>query len=225
MEKTAQIKDIFVSIQGEGLYVGAKQLFIRFSGCNLQCAYCDTEHIENTVCYTPLSLEDTISKFNLNNIHSISLTGGEPLLHAEFLKEFLPLCKQKIYLETNGTLSEPFERIARYIDFAAIDIKLNSVSNQGSLFATHDKFIDVAVRNNIDTFVKVVFDNNVEQQEIISCTDICRKYNVPLILQPIMINNKLMLKGVELNDILDRFLSCYDKVRLIPQVHKFLQVE
>lgn len=225
MITSTQIKEIFTSIQGEGPYLGFNQLFIRFSGCNLKCAYCDTEHKENTTCYTPQTLMETISKFNLNSIHSISLTGGEPLLHAEFLNQFLPLTHNKIYLETNGTLIEPLAKVAKYIDIAAIDIKLNSISNQGNLFVTHDKFIEIAKKNNLETFVKVVFDKNIEEEEIKNCALICKKHNIQLILQPVMINNSLTIKGIELNDILNEFLKYYQNVRLIPQVHKFLNVE
>ena len=225
MSSTAQVKEMFVSIQGEGVYIGYKQLFIRFSGCNLKCSYCDTEHLSGTVCYTPEKLAQEVSKYETQNIHSISLTGGEPLLHAGFLKDFLPLCSTKIYLETNGTLIEPFANVAKYVDIAAVDLKLNSVSNQGNLFLTHDKFIEIAVKNNIETFVKVVFDKNIESTEIENCVNICKKYAIPLILQPVMSANQLTLSGEQINDIFGKFTCEYDNVRLIPQVHKFLNVE
>ena len=98
------VKEFFVSIQGEGPYVGYKQLFIRFCRCNLNCKYCDTEFLAATGAkeYCAQELFDAISKLDLAGVHSISLTGGEPLLETEFLKEFLPLVRPiaKIYLET-----------------------------------------------------------------------------------------------------------------------------
>jgi len=225
MKTSAQIKEIFTSIQGEGPFIGYEQLFIRFSGCNLRCEYCDTNHRENTICFTPKTLLEAVEKFDIKKVHSISLTGGEPLIHTAFLKEFLPLTDKKIYLETNGTLPEALEIVGKNIDIAAVDIKLNSVSNQGNLFETHKRFIEVAKKNNIETFVKIVFDKNIELQEIKTSAQICKQCNVPLIIQPVMRGNKLKLTGVELSDILEEFLGYYKNVRLIPQVHKFIKVE
>lgn len=110
---SVKIKEIFASIQGEGPYVGVKQLFIRFCNCNLKCNYCDTEFSSDDDFeeYTPQTLVEKIREYNLETIHSVSLTGGEPLLSAEFLKTFLPLTGKKIYLETNATLADKFEEV------------------------------------------------------------------------------------------------------------------
>ena len=91
-----KIKEIFASIQGEGPYVGYKQLFVRFCNCNLKCNYCDTEFSanENFIEYCPVELAQEVNQYK--DVHSISLTGGEPLLSVEFLKEFLPLVNKKI---------------------------------------------------------------------------------------------------------------------------------
>ena len=95
-----KVKEIFSSIQGEGPVVGYKQLFIRFCNCNLKCNYCDTEFDKtNSEEFSPQELYKKItSEYNLKTFHSISLTGGEPLLSAEFLKEFLPLIKRQTQL-------------------------------------------------------------------------------------------------------------------------------
>ena len=113
-----KINEIFSSIQGEGPVVGYKQLFIRFCGCNLNCAYCDTEFTEGNE-FSPQELYEKIStEYDLKTFHSISLTGGEPLLSVDFLKEFLPLIKDKtkIYLETNATLTQNLLELNNYID-------------------------------------------------------------------------------------------------------------
>lgn len=105
MTNKAKIREIFTSIQGEGPYVGTKQLFIRFCGCNLNCTYCDTDfEAEKSRDYT---VEELINKINeYGEIFTISLTGGEPLCSAAFLQDFLPEIRKyghKIYLETNAT--------------------------------------------------------------------------------------------------------------------------
>ena len=85
----AKIKEIFSSIQGEGPVIGYKQLFIRFCSCNLKCNYCDTDFSQenNVKIFTPTELEKYInSNYDLKTFHSISLTGGEPLISVEFLE-------------------------------------------------------------------------------------------------------------------------------------------
>src|SRR5574344_1357047 len=155
-----EIKEIFASIQGEGPIVGFKQLFIRFCNCNLKCDYCDTDFdIKNAKKYTPQNLfEEIISKYDLKTFHSISLTGGEPLLSADFLKEFLPLIndKVKIYLETNATLPDQLDKIKEYVDIIATDIKLKSSTGLETA-EKHKKFFEKC--NKIQTFAKIVFDN------------------------------------------------------------------
>ena len=138
---TARIKEVFASIQGEGPYIGAKQLFIRFCDCNLRCHYCDTDFTGDSEEYTPEGLLEVIKQFDLNTIYSVSLTGGEPLLSVDFLEKFLPILKEhhlKIYLETNATLPYELKRIIDYIDVVAADIKLESATGMVKSFEAHD---------------------------------------------------------------------------------------
>ena len=109
MQNKVLIKEIFQSIQGEGIYIGTNQLFIRFSRCNLNCGYCDTDFKSDLKEYTKDELVKIVNAYK--NIHSISLTGGEPLIETDFLVEFLPLIKHKIYLETNGVLFEQLKKL------------------------------------------------------------------------------------------------------------------
>lgn len=219
----AKINEIFSSIQGEGPVVGYKQLFIRFCGCNLSCAYCDTE-FNNGKTYTPQELYNKItSNYDLNNIHSISLTGGEPLLHTDFLKEFLPLLQgqSKIYLETNATLCENFLQIKKYADIISADIKLKS-STGNDTFDLHERFLKET--EGIYTFAKIVFDENITQYEIEKSAQIAKKFDIEITLQPKMTDNKMSVSSDFCNKILDKYLSIYKNVRLIPQVHKFINV-
>lgn len=223
MKKTANIAEMFTSIQGEGPYVGAKQLFIRFCGCNLKCEYCDTEH-EKGDAYTSESLIKKINEFDLDTIHSISLTGGEPLCWADFLEEFLPMLSEKIYLETNATLDDKLEQIADYVDIISADIKLPSTSRVKDSFKLHDKFFKVAKDNGKEIFAKIVFDENITDEEIESCVELAKKHELELILQPKTVNEKVSVNNEVITEILDKFLKKYSKTRLIPQVHKFLDV-
>lgn len=221
MAKNVNIKEIFTSIQGEGLYIGTKQLFIRFCGCNLHCSYCDTEYgIENSKQY---SVEDLLKEVgNNSDCHSVSLTGGEPLLNTEFLQEFLPQCKLPVYLETNATLSEELVKIIDYVDYIAADIKLPSCSGNGDIWDKHDKFFEIAIQKNL--FAKIVFDENITDSEIINSTKLAKKYGIEIILQPKCSHNNINPDMDFVSNVMDKFLSHYKKVRMIPQVHKFLNV-
>lgn len=221
------IKEFFVSIQGEGPYVGCKQLFIRFCHCNLSCRYCDTDFIitENCNLLTPKELYEKISSLDLSGLHSISLTGGEPLLETNFLKEFIPLTNQKIYLETNGTLSEKLLEIIDLIDFVSMDIKLSSSTKMEDMFKIHKEFIEICKSHQKDIFLKIVFDNNITEEEIEKSIDLARISDCEIILQPMMKDNSLIVEKDKLITVFNTFTSKYQKVRLIPQVHKFIQVE
>ncbi|MGN1153203.1 MAG: 7-carboxy-7-deazaguanine synthase QueE, partial [Candidatus Gastranaerophilaceae bacterium] len=147
MTNKAKIKEIFSSIQGEGLYIGTKQLFIRFCACNLRCNYCDTPFLPVNINdkdtyfeFTPDELYEYIQKYDLDTINYISLTGGEPLIWTDFLSEFMPKVKTKFYLETNATITDNLYKVLSYIDIIAADIKLPSCSGVVNSFELHDKF-------------------------------------------------------------------------------------
>lgn len=219
-----RINEIFSSIQGEGPVVGYKQLFIRFCGCNLNCNYCDTE-FQSGKEYTPIELAKKItSEYDLKTFHSISLTGGEPLLSVEFLKNFLPIIhnKIKIYLETNATLPDNLNQIKKYIDIISADIKLESASGKNT-FKENAEFFEQC--HGIYTFAKIVFDENITEEEIKNCANLGKQYNIELILQPKTdANDKILLSADFCNSMLNKFTAVYTNVRLIPQVHKLLNI-
>ncbi len=220
-----RIKEIFSSIQGEGPYIGFKQIFVRFCNCNLKCNYCDTEFSADEYFeeFSPQELVDYINKFDLSTVHSLSLTGGEPLLAVDFLKEFLPITgKLKIYLETNATLADKLLEVIDFIDIIAADIKLESASGIRDSYKFHDKFFEIAKQK--ECFAKIVFNKNITHSEIIKCTDLASKYGIPLILQPEMTDNKLSVTNDFAQKTLDDFLKYHKDTRLIPQMHKFLDI-
>lgn len=221
MTDKVKIKEIFASIQGEGPFIGYKQLFIRFCGCNLICNYCDTDY--RTVDSKEYTLDEIISIVKQNSdCHSVSLTGGEPLLSTGFLKEFLPQCPLPVYLETNATLAGELGEVIDYIDYISADIKLASCTGGNNLFSEHDSFL--AVASSKELFAKIVFDTNITEDEIMQCCKLGAKYGIELILQPKTVDNNLAVTNEFIELILDKFLKKYKKVRLIPQVHKFLNV-
>ena len=222
-----KIKEIFSSIQGEGPYIGYKQIFIRFCNCNLKCNYCDTEFSPDEYFndFTSQELAEYLQKnFDIEKIHSISLTGGEPLLSVDFLKDFLPLTgSTKIYLETNATLSDKLTEIIDFVDIIACDIKLESSTGIKDSYKFHDKFFEIAKQKEI--FAKIVFDENITENEIIECCNLAKKHNIPLILQPVMYQDKIKVKSEFIEKITDKFINLYPNTRLIPQMHKFINIQ
>lgn len=100
------INEIFYSLQGEGFHTGTPAVFVRFSGCNLRCAFCDTQHQDGTL----MSLEEIIAEIMKYPMASmVVLTGGEPSLFID--EDFVAAIKAKsgkfIAIETNGTRALP----------------------------------------------------------------------------------------------------------------------
>lgn len=98
------VNEIFDSIDGEGIYAGQLATFIRLSGCNLRCGYCDTTYAFK--CGEELSIDEILSKVKeINNKH-ITLTGGEPLIHKDIDILIKELCQRNyiVNIETNGSV-------------------------------------------------------------------------------------------------------------------------
>lgn len=217
-EMLAKINEIFESIQGEGILVGLKQIFVRFVGCNLNCNYCDTNTNNN---FMELSEEELFDKIKKMTSTSISFTGGEPLLHVDFIKSFLTKYKKflnkEVYLETNGTLYENLSEIIDLIDVVAMDIKIESATGEVNNFELNQKFLEIA-KNKV--FIKVVFDKNITEEEIEHILYLATTSNAELILQP----KTPIDDDINLLEIYNKFYNTYQDTRLIPQVHKFLGV-
>lgn len=256
----AQICEIFSSIQGEGLYLGERQTFIRFAGCNLSCQYCDTPQalvvpekfkVEVTPGKrdfefhpNPATIPQLIELIGLFEKpkgvnHSISLTGGEPLLQVDFLKNFIPELKKgwvppeterlgsshpKIYLETNGVLPDHLSEIIDLVDIISFDIKIPSATGLSPYWKEHRKALEVAYMKEV--FVKIVFTRESTAIEIDQAASLIVEIDerIPLILQPVTPFGPIKHRPNP-----DQMLSFYSiakrrlkSVRVIPQIHKIL---
>ncbi len=218
----ARIKEIFTSIQGEGRYVGCKQLFVRFCGCNLRCKYCDTDNsIEGALELTSDDLLKICAEHK--DCHSVSLTGGEPLMQTKFIKEFISKSPLPVYLETNGILYGNLMEIIEGLSYIAADIKLPSATGGKPHWEEHNKFLNLAAKK--DVFAKVIFDSNITDEEIKDTIILCKRHGIEIFLQPMMKNGKLSVSKEFMTQVFDKYVRVYNKVRLIPQVHKFLGIE
>lgn len=101
-----RITEIFASISGEGTRQGAPAVFVRFAGCNLRCAWCDTGYSFETG--TTMDMDAVFAEVARYGIPFVVITGGEPLLQEEELVPLLKALKGAGYdieIETNGTLA------------------------------------------------------------------------------------------------------------------------
>ncbi len=244
----AQIHEVFSSIQGEGIYIGERQIFIRFLMCNLSCAYCDsrdslvpqkTFRVEETpgkrdfkLYNNPASVDQLSSFIGVFNqqkkLHqSVSFTGGEPLLQVDLLKNLIPKIKLaglNVYLETNGTMPERLAEILDLVDIIAMDVKLPSMTGSSDRLAEHKKCIQLAKDRNI--FLKMVFGKESKPIEIENAAKMISEVNadIPLVLQPVTPAGEIKHgpsaeQTLSFHSIAKRHLN---DVRVIPQVHKMM---
>lgn len=180
----AKISEIFESIQGEGLYQGRKQVFIRFFGCNLSCDFCDTQ----IDYYRELSVDEIINEISCyRDYQSISLTGGEPLLQVGPLQGLAKRLKSEnktVYLETNGTLTDNLAQVIDNVDVIAMDFKLPSSTYGKKLWSQHKDFLNIAAKKEV--FIKAVIGKATMIEDILRTIRIIRqvKPDLPLVLQP-----------------------------------------
>lgn len=222
------VKEVFTSIQGEGIKVGQRQLFVRMLGCNLACDYCDTPETQerqgpftyqNTSWENPIDVETLITTITESEV---AITGGEPLLQVDFLKIFCTRLKQssrKIYIDTNGSLPHELNQVIEYIDTVALDFKIPSVTRERPLWSEHRECLQIAATKEV--FVKIIIDENLSIDELMISCDIIKNVNknIPLVIQPVFgrsVSNLLKIQKTALSMLTD--------VRIIPQIHKYLNL-
>lgn len=229
----APIDEVFFSYQGEGIYAGIPQIFVRFSGCNLRCNYCDTPKSlkinSGSKYFTTQALFEYITDiYNQNKDSfygqrpSVSFTGGEPLLYADFILELIQKYIKKkfyVYIETNGSLSNQIKKIYKYCDVVSMDIKFQSACKK-DLFKEHTSFLKVC-KNKV--FVKTVITKETAEKEFIKAVNTILKVSkkIPLVIQPASFDNITNQKVLKFYSFA---ISKINDVRILPQLHKLWKI-
>jgi 7-carboxy-7-deazaguanine synthase len=202
----------------EGSCYGLRQIFLRFAGCPLAlgahktkgCIWCDSPKAKLTNpknCFvedrsgkqhfkeilnplTPEEVVDIVRKLSTKDLHSISLTGGEPLYQQQFLEEIITLLKEEgstIYLETAYTDDLQYlEKIANMINYACVDIKDRSAhasTRWEQLVKEEIQMSKVLKGAGTKVFAKTVVTKSSKKQDIEFISELCGSIEIPLVIQ------------------------------------------
>lgn len=198
-----KINEIFYSLQGEGHHTGYPSVFIRFSGCNLNCPFCDTRHQRGTM----MSDDDIIRAVKLFKAGWIVLTGGEPTLAID--DEFVNLLKRatgnRVAIETNGTRPVPHG-----IDWITVSPKTGiagDAGNEAELKVDRaDEFKVVDVGQDLEPYFSLP----------------CRSEDTLMYLQPCFVTDAAQCEANRLRTI-SRVLDD-PRWTLSVQLHRFLGI-
>ncbi len=226
-----RVCEIFESIQGEGLRVGEPSVFLRLSGCNLKCNFCDTKY--SWVEGKALSFDEILERVYSFGLKNVVITGGEPLLQRENLIELVKLMKKDgfyLSLETNGTIVDELAiKICEHMDLVTVSPKLKSFSGKELKLNTICKLL-ISLKNEVCLKWPVISEDDVA-----SVLNMLKKIeltsNIPVIIQPAFI------EGESWDEYLKRIRLLWGKIirfsksfsdgslRFIPQLHRLIFFE
>ncbi|MDE7160222.1 MAG: 7-carboxy-7-deazaguanine synthase QueE [Muribaculaceae bacterium] len=197
-----KINEIFYSLQGEGHHTGYPSVFIRFSGCNLACPFCDTRH--NVGIY--MTDDDIIRAVKLYKADWIVLTGGEPSLwiDEDFVCTLKRATGKRVAIETNGTRELPPS-----IDWVCVSPKTGIDGGSG----------DATVRVSHADEVKVV-DVGQDLEPYFSLS--CIKKDTLMYLQPCYVSDLVKNEANRLRTV--RRVLDDPRWTLSVQLHRFLGI-
>ena len=246
------VSEVFSAIQGEGALVGERQVFVRLTGCNIRCVYCDQPEalerragpcrIESTagrrdwsVEASPLALDRVVDAvealWGQVPHHSISLTGGEPLLQGvrvERLVERFAARDWPVMLETNGTLVPALKRLGDRLSFISMDLKLRSVDHELVAPTTQTSFLAAARASAATTWVKIVIGPDTDPDEfdaalaMVVAASADGSPAIEVFLQPLTPFGAAAAAPTpeQVLEFHDRALRIHPRVRVVPQTHK-----
>jgi organic radical activating enzyme len=241
----AEISEVFASIQGEGLFLGTMQLFIRFGAHAGNCHANITEHdnvadgqfwyrtlpgTRNLKGKSPITAgrlhNDITRHFPLEQFYCISLIGEEPLLHAGFLADFLPRLKRdglKIFAQTAVPSIKDFAIINGMLDILCLDLELPRKMNENELKRLASI---IEMTNPVSTYLRLTVDAHENPHILLDRLARLPISPYTLVLQPRM-TGLSHISDWDTGTILEwlnLFAPLFAHIRWIPQVHKLLRI-
>ena len=197
-----RFNEIFYSLQGEGAHTGVPSVFVRLSGCNLRCPFCDTDHFSGRTMTT----REIIERVNRYPARWVILTGGEPSLQIDedFVRELKEKTGKKVAIETNGT-----RRLPENIDWITLSPKTG-------ICAPGD---DSEVRIERADEIKVV-DVGQPLEPYFSLP--CRRAGTKMYLQPCFVEDERERES-NMRRTVERVLAD-PRWTLSAQIHRFLLI-
>ena len=231
-----RVSEIFTSIEGEGVFVGTKTLFIRFSGCHLKCRWCDTKYalpLDSGIDYQLDEIKDLILKQLQPFTYKVNFTGGEPLLQVDAVIQLADFIKKqtdlKTYVESSCFDSELFSKILPYIDICKVEFKtedsnvVEDAADYDNLLENELRCLELAVRNNKTTYIKIVVTNSTNLDSFKNLVGYISKKIKPSDIIAFIIQPSHGLDQPTVNKLLDTYdiaQPVFPEVRIIPQLHK-----
>jgi organic radical activating enzyme len=231
----ARVSEIFTSIEGEGIFVGKKTLFIRLSGCHLKCRWCDTKYalpLDSGTDYQIDEIKDLIIKELQPFTYKVNFTGGEPLLQTEAVIELADFIKKqtnlKTYMESSCFDSELFSKVLPYIDICKIEFKTDDSKvvedeEYDNLILNEIKCLGLAVESNKATYIKIVVTNSTNLESFKNLVYSISKKIKPSDILGFIIQPSFGIDQPTVNKLLDTYdivQPMFPEVRIIPQLHK-----
>jgi len=241
MQTTAnrvQVSEIFTSIEGEGILIGTKTMFIRMAGCHLGCIWCDTKYalpLDSGKEYTLDRVKDMISNELQPNTYKVNFTGGEPLLQHHAVADLAKFIKDKglkTYLESSCFDSHRFEKVLPFMDICKIEFKMSDSKavdsdHHARLLTNERECLDMSIECSKTTYIKVVVSASSSigefrklLQEVFTHTQ--TKDLAGFIIQPSSAIEEPSLE--KLLNFYDATYPLYHNVRIIPQLHNLIGV-
>jgi len=231
----ARVSEIFTSIEGEGIFVGKKTLFIRFSGCYLKCRWCDTKYalpLDSGTDYQIDEIKDLIIKELRPFTYKVNFTGGEPLLQTQAVIELADFIKKqtnlKTYMESSCFDSELFSKVLPYIDICKVEFKTDDSKvvedeEYDNLLLNEIRCLELAIESNKATYIKIVVTNSTNLESFKNLVYNISKKIKPSDILGFIIQPSFGIDQPTVNKLLDTYdivQPMFPEVRIIPQLHK-----
>ncbi len=200
-----KINEMFPSIQGEGIYIGIPMFFVRLTGCNLRCRWCDTQYAfeEGEL----MDIDSVLTEVKKSGLDWVCLTGGEPLLQDEVYPLIYHLLEEHhVLVETNGSISVEQLPVDDSLHIS-LDIKTPSSGMHKAMNFDNLEYLEPG------DFVKFVI---MDEEDYIYAKRIIEEHEISteIVFQPAW--------GTDIKWLISRVMEDKLKVRVLPQLHKII---